>query len=132
MLSGWSARTWAATTTVTVTSDPTDRSNSPATITKYCPAASTASGAARLRKARNPGGSVKLGFSMAIHTSSTASTTKIGALRATDRHSRAATEGRGGAAATPRRPAARRGHGRVGHAGAAPVAAGGRSRRRRA
>ena len=100
VLSGWSARTWAATTTVTVTSDPTDRSYSPLTITKYCPAARTASGAARLRKARKPAGSVKFGFSMAIQTRSTASTPKIGALRATDRHSRSATEGRGGAAAT--------------------------------
>ena len=98
VLSGLSARTWAATTTVTVTTDPTDRSNSPLTITKYCPAASTASGAARLRKARNPGGSVKFGFSMAIHTSRTASTPKMGALRATERQARSSTDGRGAAA----------------------------------
>ena len=99
VLSGLSASTWAATTTVTVTSEPTDRSYSPVTITKYCPAASTASGAARLRNARNPGGSVKFGFSMAIHTSSTARTPKIGALRATERQARSTSDGRGGAAA---------------------------------
>ena len=54
VLSGLSASSWAATTTVTVTSDPTDRSNSPVTMTKNWPAARITSGAARLRKARKP------------------------------------------------------------------------------
>ena len=70
----------AATTTTTVTSEPTDRSNSPETITKYWPAARITSGAARFRNARKTGGSTKFGFTIVIQTSSTSRTTKIGAV----------------------------------------------------
>ena len=61
-------------------SDPTDRSNSPETITKYCPAARITSGAARLRNARKTGGSTKFGLTIVIQTSSTIRTRKIGAV----------------------------------------------------
>jgi hypothetical protein len=40
-----------------VTREPTERSKSPATITKYWPAARMISGADRLRKASSAGGS---------------------------------------------------------------------------
>ena len=77
---GSSSISRAATTTTTVTSEPTDRSNSPETITKYWPAARITSGAARLRNARKTGGSRKFGLTIAIQTSSTSSTRKIGAV----------------------------------------------------
>ncbi len=60
----------APATTTTVTIEPTDRSNSPATITKSCPAARIMSGAARLRKARKYPRSVKpCGFTSPMATS---------------------------------------------------------------
>ena len=70
----------AATTTTTVTSEPTERSNSPETITKYWPAARITSGAARFRNERKTGGSRKFGLTIVIQTSSTSSTRKIGAV----------------------------------------------------
>ena len=51
----------AAITTCAPTSEPTDRSNSPDTMTKYWPAARITSGAAFLTNAISDGGSAKLG-----------------------------------------------------------------------
>ena len=70
----------AATTTTTVTTEPTERSNSPETITKYWPAARITSGAARFRNDRKTGGSRKFGLRIVIQTSSASSTRKIGAV----------------------------------------------------
>ena len=112
----------AATTTTTVTSEPTDRSNSPETMTKYCPAARITSGAARFRNARKTGGSTKLGFTIVIQTSSTIRTRKIGAVPISALRSRSA---RLLAGASKRSAAA------VLISFASPVRSGGRRRRRR-
>ena len=80
VLDGSSSMSRAATTTTTVTIEPTERSNSPDTITKYWPAARMASGAARLRNARKPGGSRKFGFSIAMSARRMNRTMKIGAV----------------------------------------------------
>ena len=58
----------AAITTWAPTSEPTDRSNSPETMTKYWPAARITSGAAFLMNAISELGSAKLGFSAKIAT----------------------------------------------------------------
>ena len=84
----------AAATTTAVISAPTDRSNSPETMTNICPAARIISGAARLRKARKTGGSVKFGLRMAIQTSSPRRTTKIGAVPRAPRQARSRHETR--------------------------------------
>ena len=54
----------AATTTCAVTSEPTERSNSPETITKYWPAASRMIGAERPRNDISDGGARKSGCRM--------------------------------------------------------------------
>ena len=49
VFAGSPSDSFAATTTTTVTNEPTERSNSPEAMTKNAPAARIASGAARLR-----------------------------------------------------------------------------------
>ena len=68
----------AAMTTCAVTREPTDRSNSPETITKYWPAASRMIGAERPRNDISDGGERKSGCRMVSRTSSTARITRIG------------------------------------------------------
>ncbi|MNW55703.1 hypothetical protein D3C74_333840 [compost metagenome] len=63
----------AAMTTCAPTSEPTERSNSPETITKYWPIARTISGAAFLRKAMSDMGSPNDGFITRIATKTTIS-----------------------------------------------------------
>jgi hypothetical protein len=70
----------AAITTSAVTSDPTDRSKPPLTITKYWPIARIISGAARLSSARYPAGSLYAGPANASAISSTISTANTGAV----------------------------------------------------
>ncbi len=73
--SSWPTRL-PAMMTCAVMSDPWERSNSPAMITKYCPIATIAMGATRCRYRMNWPGSAKLGLSTATATSRITSSRK--------------------------------------------------------